>query len=204
MNSVTTWDVNQYALLVIGIGAFCLIGFRRGASRELMSIIGNGLGMTVSHRLAQVLRPQVNGIYRVARFGLSGGTPSSDASVVWQSAQDVPELVGATGATQTLGLVVFILIALVFVIAGNRRFPTPYSVVLKVLGGLVGCVNGFLVVNYLIPVAFPKPTAVITLASDAMQSTLSSEQTIARVVAFFIFVLIAFGLFSARTKHEHP
>jgi hypothetical protein len=103
---------------------------------------------------------------------------------------------------QALSVVVFFLFVLVFYGAGQVRIPPPYSLVLSVLGAFAGAINGFLMAYYLVPIIFPAPQAVITVPSGEVQQTLTSAQTVARVVAFFVFVLIALGLYSASSPGQ--
>lgn len=74
--------------------------------------------------------------------------------------------------------------------------PVPKAIVPRVLGLFVGAVNGFAIASYLLPIVFVKDVSVKLPAIEA-QKLLSEGETLAQVVFFFVFVLIAFGLYSA-------
>ena len=196
MTSVT-WNLNQYLVMGTLLGVFALVGFRRGVNRELLSVIGIGLGIFVAQRTAPTLGPQVNSVYRMMRFALRGGLTSDNPTDAWEQARRLPDLVKSQADVQLCGVVVFFLVVLVFYLVGQQYVAGPRSIILKLLGVFTGVVGGFLMAYYLIPIIFPEPQAVITLPSGQMQETLRRGETVAYVVAFFVAVLIALGLFSA-------
>ena len=200
MGNVVTWDVNQFIFSGLALGLFGLVGFRRGVNRELLSVIGIAIGVMLSGSLAAAVGPQVNRFYKLGRFALGGGLASDDLSAAWQQAEGLPDPFQTPGDTQLLGLIVFLAIALFFFLLGQARLATPASAMVKVLGGLTGLVNGFMVAHYIFPIAFPGTTAVIMVSSDQVQETLSNDQTIAYVVALLVAVLIAFGLHNAASQ----
>src|SRR4030042_1798854 len=78
MEGAVTWHVNQYSLVGITLAIFAFVGLRRGISRELLSMVGIGLGMLLANVLAPILGPQVNRFYRLGRFALGGGLAGDD------------------------------------------------------------------------------------------------------------------------------
>lgn len=200
MGNVVTWDVNQFIFSGLALGLFGLVGFRRGVNRELLSVIGIAIGMMLSGRAAAAVGPQVNRFYKLGRFALGGGLASDDLSAAWQQAKGLPDPFQTAGDTQLLGLIVFLGIALFAFLLGQARLAAPASVMVKVLGGLTGLVNGFMVAHYIFPIAFPDTTAVIMVSGDQVQETLSNDQTIAYVAALLVAVLIAFGLHNAAAQ----
>jgi uncharacterized membrane protein required for colicin V production len=202
MGSVVTWDVNQFVLSGLALVLFGIVGFRRGVNRELLSVIGIAIGVMLSGPLAAAVGPQMNRFYKLGRFALGGGLASDDLSAAWQQAKGLPDPFQTPGDTQLLGLVVFLLIALFFLLLGQARIAAPASMMVRFLGGLTGLVNGFMVAHYIFPIAFPDTTAVIMVSSDQVQETLSNDQTIAYVVALLVAVLIAFGLHNAAAQRR--
>ena len=197
MDSAVTWNVNQYMLMGLALGLFGLVGFRRGVNRELLLMIGIALGMWLSSQVAPSLESLVNRLYRMGHLALGGGLTGQDPTAAWQSARELPDLIRTPEDLQMLGLALFILVVACSYLLGQRRFPQPDSTMLRILGSFAGAINGFLVSYHLFPIVLAKPTAVISLPSGQVQEALTSGQTIARMVALFVFVLIAFGLYSA-------
>ena len=95
-----------------------------------------------------------------------------------------------------LGVAVFLMCVLLFYMIGEGR-PANAAIGGKVLGFLVGSLNGFLVARYLFPMALPKAIAIIAVPSGEIRGTLSDTNTIAKVIVFAVSVLSAFGLHGA-------
>lgn len=202
MEGVVVWDVDKYIFMVIVLGLFGFIGFRRGANRELLSIIAVAVGMLVSDRMAHLFYPLVNRFHKLFQLALSGGLMSDNPAEAWQEVRQLPPLIETPADIQFLGLVIFLIVVLFFYLVGQETIPPPHAIILKILGLCVGVVNGFLMVYYLFPVLFPRPQAVIALPGGAVRETLMDEQVVARVVALFVFVLILFGLYNASGARE--
>ena len=120
MSEVLTWTVNQYLLLGITLAVFGFVGFRRGVNRELLSMVGIGLGMMIAGSSGPALQPQVNQLYRMLRFAVGGGLSSSDPTAAWAVASKLPPIIATTAETQTLSLFVFIIVVIVaaLIVAG--------------------------------------------------------------------------------------
>lgn len=202
MEGVVVWDVNRYIFMGIVLGLFGLIGFKRGANRELLSVVAIGVGILVSDRLAQILYPLVNRFHKLAQLALSGGLMADNLAEAWQEVQQLPLLIETPADIQFLGMAIFFVIVLCFYVVGQVTLPPPRAIILRILGLCVGFVNGFLMVYYLFPVLFSQARAVIALPGGAVRETLMDEQVVARVVALFVFVLIIFGLYSASSPRE--
>lgn len=193
----TTVNVSEYLLMGLALGLFALIGFRRGVHRELISLIGIGLGMLIANGMTAALTPTVNHYYRMLQFAVKGGLSAPDPTAAWAASQSAPALIRTTTQQQTLGVAIFAVVALIFVGIGQWRGAPPRSFGLRVLGVLMGLINGFLVARFLTPVLFAAPRALIALPSGEVQAALNNSQTIAFVILFFVLVLIALGLYSA-------
>lgn len=196
----TTVNVSEHVLMGLLLGLFALVGFRRGVHRELISLVGMGLGMLAANALTGPLIPSVNRFYRMARFALGGGMSAADPTVAWRQAQAAPDLIRTAAQQQTLGLVVFLFVVLLFIIGGQIWGAKPRSLLLRVLGALMGLINGYLVARFLTPVLFAAPRALIALPSGEVQARLTDTETLAFAVLFFVGIIIALGLYSASGK----
>ena len=196
MDSAATWTVDQHVVLAVVLGLFGLSGYRRGIDREFLLAVGILLAMAVSGSLASSVQHQVNRVHKLSRFALVGGLTSGDPSAAWRSVSGQPALVQTSADLGTLGVAIFLMCVLLFYMIGEAR-PANASVGGRVLGLLVGSLNGYLVARYLFPTALPKAMAIIAVPSGEIRGTLSDTNTIARVVVFAVLVLIAFGLHGA-------
>ena len=197
-----TWTVNQYLMMGFALAAFALLGWRRGANRELLQVVGITIALLASNRLATSLRPAVNKFYKLGSFALKGGLTSDDPTAAWRKAQALPDLIKTPEQVQLLALVVFLFIIVFFYLWGQQQVSGPGTTALRILGLCTGAVNGFLITYYLLPIVLPKPQAVIKLPSGALKTTMVQSQTIAYVVAAFVIILVAFGLYSASASKK--
>ncbi len=196
--------VSQQWLVGLALAIFGYLGFRRGINRELLQLIGIAVAMWAASQLAPAMQGMVNKLFKLLRLALSGGLLSDNPAQAWQRIQSSPDLIRTAGDVQLLAVATFIGIVLLFNLFGQRRMGPSDSLVVHVMGAAAGIVNGFLMAYYLFPILFTKEEAVIRLPSGEVQDTLTNEQTIARMLALFVFLLIAFGLYTASaSKHRH-
>ncbi|MGI5915041.1 MAG: CvpA family protein [Anaerolineae bacterium] len=194
---MVTWNVNHYLFLGLILGAFGFIGFRRGAKRELLSLVGIVLGILVAKPLAVMIQPRLNHFYRLARFALSGGLSSPDPMATWTQIRQSPGLVHTAQQQVWLQLAIFGAIVLIFFFIGQGRISKGGSLVPNTLGLFVGAVNGFLFAYYLLPLLMPAPQTVIALETGSARQALTEPEVMARMVVFLVMAVIAFGLYSA-------
>ena len=197
MDSVVTWNVSQYAVMGLALGLFGFLGFRRGVNRELLSLIGIGIGMLLATQFAPSLVPSVNRFYKLGRLAMSGGLTSDNPMEAWQSVQQLPALVQTPEEIELLGMIIFLLVFGFFYLAGEKSFPAPGSMTLRILGLGLGVITGFLFIYYLMPILFYGSRMVITLPSGEVRNTLFEGQVPAKMAALFVFVLIVFGVYTA-------
>ncbi len=197
-----TWTVSQQMLIGVAAALFGYLGFRRGINRELLQMIGIFVSMLVASHLAPAMRNMVNRFYRLFRLMFTGAFFTGDLMEAWQEVQALPPLVETPEDVQMLSLVTFVVVLLMFYLIGQYQLPQPKGLALRLLGTFVGVINGFLIIYYLFPMVFTRPQAIILLPSEEVHRTLTDEQTVARIVALFIVVLIAFGLYTASTPRR--
>ncbi len=197
-----TWTVSQQMLIGVAAALFGYLGFRRGINRELLQMIGIFVSMLVASHLAPAMRNMVNRFYRLFRLMFTGAFFTGDLMEAWQEVQALPPLVETPEDVQMLSLVTFVVVLLMFYLIGQYQLPQPKGLALRLLGTFVGVINGFLIIYYLFPMVFTRPQAIILLPSEEVHRTLTDEQTVARIVALFIVVLIAFGLYTASTPRK--
>lgn len=199
-----TLTVSQYLVMGLGIGIFAVIGFRRGASRELLLIAGIGLGMLAAQALASSLAPVVSKYYRLAQFAITGGINADDPGAAWQEAKNLPALIEGAREIELFGLALFGVITLLFFLAGQWWGAKAQGFPHRLLGMLFGAVSGFLIMRFALPILLVEPQTVIALPAEQVNQTLINARTVARVAVFFVCVLIALGLFTARGGRGAP
>ena len=193
-----SWNVDQYALIGITLLLFGFLGFRRGANRELRSMVGIGLAMLLARVLVPNLGKQINFLYRLGRFALA--VVDSDPSNAWQEAQLLPDLIQTPEDLQFVSLLVFLGIILLCYLWGQSRIAAPFSLSSRVLGALAGGINGFLVAYYVFPILL-KSEAVIRVPGGEINAALGNSRTMALAAVFAVVVLIGLGLKASRSPN---
>jgi uncharacterized membrane protein required for colicin V production len=191
------WTVSQQMLIGAAAVLFGYLGFRRGIGRELLQLLGILIGMLVASQLAPAMQGLINRFYRLFRLFSGGGLFVGDLMQAWQEVQALPDLIRTPQNVQMLIIVTFIVVMLIFYLIGQLLLPQPKSLILRILGAFIGVINGFLIIYFLFPIVLTRPEAIIRLPTGEVQQVLTDEQTMARMVSLFIFILIAFGLYSA-------
>jgi len=196
VEDVLSWSVDQYALIGVTLALFGSLGFVRGASRELRSMVGIGVGMLMANALVPHLSKQINSVYKLGRFAFAA--IDGDPGAAWQEAQLLPDLVRTPRDLQLASLAVFIGVVLICYLWGQTSIAAASSLPSRLLGLLAGGINGFLVAYYAFPILFPKSEAVITVPSGRINAALGSSRTMALVAVFIVVVVIALGLKASR------
>lgn len=197
MASPAIVTVDQVVLMAIILGVFGLIGFRRGANRELLTLVGMAIVFVLLTQLLDNLTPIINRLHKLGRFALGGGIMADDPTVVWGQVKGLPGLISTDGDQRNLGTLLFALLAGVSYFIGSRAAPPANNSMSRVLGLLLGAVNGFIIASYLFRYALVTTKATIELSSGEMRETVMSGQTIGRIVTLLVVALIALGLYGA-------
>ena len=197
MTSAPSVTIDQSVLLILILGLFALIGLRRGANRELVTVVGLVISYLLVTLTLDSLVPWVNKLYRLARFALAGGLTADDPVTAWSQVQSLPLLVSTDVARRNLGLACFAVLATISYYVGSRTAPQGVSAIARLVGLLLGAVNGFVVASYLFRHALVSASATIEVASGAVRATVTSSQTVGKIVVVLVVALIAFGLHGA-------
>ncbi len=197
MGNATTVTVDQVVLMALILGVFALIGFRRGVSRELATLMGVAISFLLVTHLLDNMTPWVNKIWRMARFVVKGGLTADDPVTVWNQVKTLPALVGTDAAQRNLGAIVFALLVAMSYYAGFRAQQPASGAMSRVLGLVLGAVNGFFIASYLFRYVLVTTKATIELSSGEMREAVMSGQTIGRILTVLVVALIALGLYGA-------
>jgi uncharacterized membrane protein required for colicin V production len=192
--------MDSQTIVGLFLGVFALVGSRRGISRELLALMGILLAILLSSTVAEKARPQVNRLYRYGRAGTSIMLGASDPGEEFAKASKAPDLVNDRNATR-FHLIVFLLFVLFSYILGQIQIPAPTTLLPRLLGVFVGGVNGYAIASYVLPTMIPKDLTLRVPAVEA-RSLLTEGETVARVLFFFVVVLIIFGLWSASSARK--
>jgi hypothetical protein len=197
MGDVVTWTMHHYLAMGLMLGVFGFIGLIRGARRELYASLAIVAAVLVVGATSGSLADPVNRYYRMFKFVREGGMNAEDPSATWQQIRGEPELIDSPRSHDTLRLVLFASVVLVGYALGERFAPPAYGIIARLLGLFIGLFNGFGITYFVLPIVFPEPRALIEIPTGQVQETMVNPEFLGQVAILFIFVLIAFGLFSA-------
>ncbi len=197
MSDVVTWTLNQYVTLGLMLGIFGFIGLMRGVRRELYASIAIILAVVIVGMSSGSLADPVNRYYRMFTFVRQGGMGAEDPAAKWQEIRGEPGLIESDTSKDVLTVVVFAVVVLLGYLAGQRFGPVPFGIMPRILGLFIGLFNGFGITYFLLPIIFPEPKALIEIPTGEVQQTMVKPEFLAQLGILFIFVMIAFGLYSA-------
>jgi uncharacterized membrane protein required for colicin V production len=202
MDNPATVTVDQVVLMALILGVFGLIGFRRGANRELLTLVGVAISFVLLTQLLDDLSPIINRLHKLGRFALGGGIMADDPTIVWGQVKGLPGLIATEAHQRNLGALLFALLTSASYYIGFRAAPPASTPMSRFLGLLLGAVNGFIIASYLFRYALVTTKATIELSSGEMRETVMSGQTIGKIVTLLIVALIAFGLYGATRRRS--
>jgi len=195
-----TWNLSSFVLLGLLLGIFGVLGFKRGIRRELIGLVGIIVAILIVSQSLPSLKPKINQMYRMARLAWNIGVQKQDPGQAWAEASQQPDIIQSSDEERALAILLFVLITALGYLLAQRYVPEPHTLWLRFLGLLGGLFNGFWIAMYALPLVFPEPTTTITVPSGEVRAALSNEYIIARVIAVFVFVIIALGIYSASNR----
>lgn len=129
---------------------------------------------------------------------------AEDPAAVWAEVRKLPSLIETEEGKLIFRLALFGLMVFVAYVIDLSNLRRPWiafgpiisrrrpSFAMRLLGLALGLINGYLIVYFVIPNAFPTVETIITLPSGSMADFLSSNLTF--VFIGLLIVLILFGL----------
>lgn len=194
---------NLVVLLVI-LAVFGYRGYRRGVQLEAVltfTLVGARLLVT---RFGGDLVRYVNGLYRAAQFAVAGGLAANDPGPVFQSVQRSPPLISKASQEAFLVIAFLVIVGLVYWL--SRLF---WKTVKSWVGGLLGALNGYLLLSYLLPILGGKAPEASALArtttdkaADLVGSTPVTMLTRNSSSALILVVIVLVILLAARSVQQ--
>lgn len=173
---------------------FGIIGYRRGLVRELVAAPAILLAPVLGPRLGTVLTPWVNRFYKLFMFARFGGLVTDDLSAVMEKVGEVQPLICTEGDVVALGIVLFLLIILCGYLIGEWRIKEPGDRLTRWLGAVMGAINGYLLVQVVLPRFWKAQFAEIIVPTAGVLQLFHGQLAVAAVVGFFVIVLFALRL----------
>jgi hypothetical protein len=191
---------------------FIIVGFLRGVRAEAWTTAFIVLAFIVLGLFGDALVAWANRFYKLTRFALAGGIVAENPVEIWQQFADSPPLIETDFERMVFRIAVFLtlyLIGLFVARAAVSRSLAPIGFGLirrlpdlgeRVMGALLGAVNGFLVALFVLPQVLPatRRTVIVvpqtTAVSDFLQENLINVAFIIVVIAIVLGLMASGGL----------
>lgn len=190
--------LDQLTIAFAVVVLFGVIGYHRGILRELVAAPAILIAPVVGPWLGTVLRPWVNRFYKLFVFARFGGLATDDLAAVMERVKTVPPLVCTQDDVVRLGVVLFMSIIAGGYFLGQWRVGGPADRWARILGAAMGALNGFMLVQVVLPRFWSAQFAVIIVPTASVLQLFHGQVAFALVVAFVVLVVYALRL--ARRK----
>ncbi len=197
-------DLVVTAMLIFGI-----VGFTRGARRELITTVFILFAYLLTTWWFEGYIGAINRIYRLIRIALSGALTSDNPGQALERVRGLPPLISETDEATAVRLITFIAIVWVGYLLSRRarRVLTPVGIatlrrppdlLARFAGAVAGAINGFLILYYILPRFVPGVQAVLVIPT--LTTSLLQQRWLPVIVLVAIAVFIFVGWERARSK----
>lgn len=186
--------LDQLSVALAVIVLFGALGCKRGLLREVVAAPTILVAPLVGPWLGTVLQPWVNRFHKLFMFARFGGLATDDLTVVVEKVKQVPPLICTEADVARLGVVIFLLIIACGYLIGQWRVKGPADRAMKILGGLMGAFNGFMLAQIVLPRFWTAQFAVVVVPTASVLQLFHGQFALALVVAFVVLVVFALRL----------
>ena len=216
-NGGTVVQLTTQVVLLAVVIVFGFIGFSRGAQREFLvtvAVLLAGVLVQVGHAW---LLFWANRMYKLVLFVLRGGLGASDPSAAWAKIRALPDLIVTAQQQLYLTLAVFAAIVLLAYLLGELSFrhklkpvpvwalpvvflPTSPHFFGRFLGLILGAVNGYLIIRFLLPRLFPTAKTVVVVPSGSVADFLGNNINYIFIIIVAVLILWGWLVSTGRSK----
>jgi uncharacterized membrane protein required for colicin V production len=190
--------LDQITIAVVVVFLFGLVGYQRGVLRELVAAPAILIAPFLGPWLGAVLKPWVNRFYKLLMFARYGGLATDDLTGVMEKVRNVQPLVNTPEDVVRLGSVLFLLIIAAGYLIGEWKVKGPADRWARLLGAAMGAINGYVLIQVLLPRFWTAQFAVIVVPTASVLQMFHGQVAAVLVVAFAVLTLYALRL--ARRK----
>lgn len=195
------WEV-----IVVFAFVFVVIGFGRGVRAELWITTFIVIAFAVLRIAGDTLIVWSNRIYKLTRFALAGGIIAENPIEIWQQFADMPPLIETDVEKLLFRMSLFLVLYLVGLIIGRisvRKKLVPVSLQLvrklphlgeRLLGAVLGGVNGFLIAFFVLPQVLPADKKTVIIIPKTSTVTEFMTQNLVNVAVAVLVIIILLGL----------
>ena len=183
--------LDQLTLAVVVVAIFAAMGYQRGILRELLAAPFIILGPWLAPWLAVALLPWVNRFYKLFLFARFGGLATDDFAAVMERVRQVPPLIGTQVGLIRFGVLLCLTVIALGYLLGQWWIKKPADRIVRLLGAVMGTVNGFLLVRILVDQVWPTQFVEIVVPMGSLAQLFQAQTAAVLVVAFMAIVVLA-------------
>lgn len=185
---------------------FIVVGFTRGVRAEGWITAFILIAFVILRVLGDTLITWANRIYKLTRFALAGGIIAENPVEIWQQFADKPPLIESDTEKLLFRMALFLVLYLLGFVIGRIAVqrtlePVGFRLIRKLpdlgerlLGAVLGAVNGFLIAFFVLPRVLPaEKETVIVIPKTSIVAEFMAENLI-NVVFVVIVMVILLGL----------
>lgn len=185
---------------------FIVVGFIRGVRAEVWITAFILVAFLILRVTGDTLITYANRIYRLTRFALAGGIIAENPVEIWQQFADKPPLIESDVDKLLFRLALFLALYLLGLIAGRiwvQRKLVPVSLQLvrklpdlgeRLLGAILGGVNGFLIAFFVLPQVLPADKETVIVVPKTSVVTHFMAQNLVNIAFVILVIIILLGL----------
>lgn len=185
---------------------FVVVGFVRGVRAEVWITAFILIAFLILRLAGDTLITWTNRIYRLSRFALAGGIIAENPVEIWQKFADKPPLIETDVEKLLFRMGLFLALYLLGLIIGRlsvQRKLVPVSLQLvrklpdlgeRVMGAVLGGVNGFLIAFFVLPRVLPADKETVIVVPKTSIVTDFMTQNLVNVAFVVLVIIILLGL----------
>ncbi len=204
--------MDPFLVILTLIAVFVILGFLRGLVREVILTLFILGAITIMTNRFDSLVAWVNRLYRMTMFVLKGGIAAENPVAVWENVKKLSPLVETAQERLVFQVAMMGAALIAGYIVGNltsrqRLAPVslsllwrPADLIPRLLGAIGGAVNGYLVINYLLPKVLTEPTTVIIVPTAKVSDVLQINMTNVAIAILVIIIIIGLQASGSRSR----
>lgn len=196
-------------VIVLFCAVFVVMGFARGVRAEVWVTAFILIAFLVLRVSGETLITYANRTYKLSRFALAGGIIAENPVEIWQQFADSPPLIESETEKLMFRVAVFLVLYLLGLIVGRvtvERALTPVGLQLirelpdlgeRVLGAVVGGVNGFLVAFFVLPRILPAEQETVIVVPETNTIAEFMSNNVVNIAFVMVVIIILLGLMAS-------
>jgi hypothetical protein len=190
--------VNEWWFVAVVALVFAYLGVRSGLTAGQFMLIGVVAGILLADRLAGFLEPWINISYQMVLAVVRAHATSPDALVKVMFSQ--PQLITQDWQRSGLGTLMFGLLVWLGYLIGRRRAAKAKAphLVTRFLAAIVGAINGYLIMFFLLPRYLTASSTVVTVPSVNIRGLLQVQLSLP--ILLLVLVIITIGVLGTRQR----